>query len=244
MTRFMTLIAFLPRDVAPAPLPDWVQSQLIDSQDNPDISHTPDPVKILMHAALDASGLHEGGLLERVREEIHSDPKSLAIQQALHGRCDNDDLQKLINRILKISDDQWQLAIRQRDDDTARIKDNDSQILSHQEYRKKGPFLRILKDASLRVGVSEFRSYIHTRDLSVDMRGVDDFQPPSPEEMGTMIAHHSDVILQGFRLKHQSHGGYLYHRLPNEVYTFDDSGNLHASGNTYRATPNPPGTSF
>jgi len=160
----MTPIAFLPRDVAPAPLPDWVLSQLIDLKEIEEISHTPDPVN--------------------------------------------------------------------------------SQILGHREYRKKGPFLRILKDASLRVGVSEFRSYIHTRDLSVDMRGVDDFQPPSAEEMGTMIAQHSDVILQGFRLKHQSHGGYLYHRLPNEVYTFVYSGNLYASGNTYRATPNPPGTSF
>jgi hypothetical protein len=239
----MRHIAFLPRDGNPAPLPDWILSQLIDLPGNPDISHALDPVEILMNAALDASGLHEGGLLERVREVMDCDPKSLMIQKALHGRCDNDDLQKLINRILNVSDEQWQLATRQREDGIARIKSNDSQIRGHREYRKKAPFLRIFKDASLHVGFSEFVSYIHTRDLSVDMRGSEEFQPPSAEEMGAMIAKNSGVILEGFRLNYQSHGGYLYHRLPNEIHTYDYSGNLYASGATYRDTPNPPGTS-
>lgn len=239
----MRPIAFLPRDGNPAPLPDWILSQIIDSRGNPDISHAPDPVKILMHAALDASGLHEGGLLERVRGEMDLNPKSLVIHKTLHGRCDNDDLQKLINRILNVSDEQWQLATRRREEEMARTENADSRILGHREYRKRGPFLRIFKDASLRVGVSEFVSYTLTRHLSVDMRGVEEFQPPSAADMGAMIAQHSGVILEGFRLKHQSHGGYLYHRLPNEIHTYDWSGKIYASGVTYRDTPRPPGTS-
>lgn len=245
----MKPISFLARGTKPAPLPDWILNQLTDMR-NPSVpARFPDPVKTLMHAALESSGLSESDLLEQVSREIDIDPKSCMIYKALLGKCGDDAFQKRINRILHVSDEQWQESLQQgmhqHQEMLEKTRKHDNLVHAHQDYRMRGPFLRVLKRASPRISFSMQVHYIHRRDLTVDMHGVDEFLPPSAEEMGTMIANQPDSCSDEFFHKEYVReqllcGGFRYHRLPDEVHTYDAQGKLYASGGAL--TPNPPGT--
>lgn len=245
----MKSIPFLARGTKPAPLPDWVLNQLADGRQPSDPACAANPVKTLMYAALESSGLHESDLLEIILRETDYDPKSCMIYKALHGECEDAVFQKRINHILQVSDEQWAEANHFRKGfalgqmNFARYEECRSS--ARREYRKKDPYLRVLRSRVAWWSFSKQVGYVHHRDLSIDMHGVADFSPPSAEEMASMIAHypescHSDFFRNPYFQKEQLIGGYRYHRLPDEVHTYDAQGNIYASGGIL--APNPPGT--
>lgn len=246
----MNPIPFLAKRAAPAPLPDWILHQLTDKRSLANPTCVTDPVKTLMSSALESSGLLESDLLEIISRETDYDPKTCMIYKALLGACGDEAFQKHINRILHVPDEIWEEATRLRSqllDEQREISRHDEcRSSAHHDYRKKGPFLRLLKPTTTRLPFTARIMYVHRRDQTVDMNGMHDFNPPSAREMQSMIANHPDACGSGFLRSaffrvYPIVGGYRYHRLPDEIHTYDAHGNLFASGGVL--TPNPPGTS-
>ena len=84
--------------------------------------------------------------------------------------------------------------------------------------------------------------YVYSRDLTIDMHGSENFSPHTAEEMSAMISQHptschTDFFEKFSTLEHPIIGGYLYHRLPGEMHTFDAQGKHIASGGIYPAFP-------
>lgn len=183
----MKSIPFLARGTKPAPLPDWVLNQLTDMRKPSDPHRSPDPVKTLMHAALESSGLSESDLLEQVSLEIDFDPRSCMIYNALLGECSDDSFQKRINHILHITEEQWQESNHLKNQllqEQMKLRSKDEfRSSAHHDYRKKGPYLRVLRSRVAWWSFSKLVGYVYHRDLSIEMHGVADFSPPSAEEM-------------------------------------------------------------
>lgn len=247
----MNPIPFLPRRATRTPLPDWILDQLTGNRPPADPAGVTDPVKTLMRSALESSGLRESDLLEIISQETDYDPKSCMIYQTLQGECCDESFQKRINRILRITDEKWAEANRFRKGFTLGEMNfsryEECRSGAYREYTKKGPYLRVLRKRVDWWSFSKQVGYVHHRDLSIDMHGAAGFSPPSAEEMAWMIAHHpeschSDFFRNPSFQREQLIGGYRYHRLPDEVHTYDAQGNLYASGVLF--VPIPPGTCY
>jgi hypothetical protein len=57
-----------------------------------------------------------------------------------------------------------------------------------------------------------------------------EFHPPTAEEMGAVIATRPETCAHPFAQNHHVIGGYLYHRLPDELHVYDLEGRIIASG--------------
>lgn len=238
----VNLIAFLPHKAKPAPLPEWILDQLTALQQGN--ANAIDPVKALMQSALEASGISESDLAAIVSRYIPYNPRECKIHDSLQGTCTDSAFQYRIANILNISDEQWKAALRKKQRMASEAKYNPRE---YENYRQKGPYLRMLKNQSVRLSFSQQYGYVHSRDVTIDMHGCEDFSPPTSEEMSAMIAQHPTFCHNPFFEKFSAYedpiiGGYLYHRLPDEMHSYDPQGNPIASGNIYPAFP--PNVSF
>ena len=233
----MKRIHFLPHNAKPAPLPTWILEQVKELQHAN--SNAINPVKALMQSALNASGISEAELANIVSRNTPYNSRECKIHDSLHGTCTDSDFQDRIAQILHIPQESW-LAARQKQQRMA--SQNQYLLKEYENYRQKGPYLRVLKNRSLRLSFSQQMGYVMNRDLTIDMHGNEDFLPPTAEEMSAMIAQHPTSCHNAFFEKFRTSeypiiGGYLYHRLPDEMHTFDPDGKLIASGDIYPAFP-------
>ena len=233
----MKPIPFLPHNAKPAPLPEWILDQLTALQQAN--AHAIDPVKTLMQSALDASGISESDLAAIVSRYIPYNSRECKIHDSLQGTCTDSAFQNRIAHILNISNEQRQAALRKKQRMALETKHLPKE---YENFRQKGPYLRVLKNRSLRLSFSQQYGYVLNRDLTIDMHGNEDFLPPTTEEMSAMIAQHPTSCHNPFFEKfsaseHPIIGGYLYHRLPGEMHTFDAQGKHIASGGIYPAFP-------
>ena len=238
----MKVIAFLPHNAKPAPLPEWILAQLKDLQQAN--ANAIDPVKALMQSALEATGISESDLAAIVSRDIPYNPRECKIHDSLQGTCADSAFQNRIANILNISNEQWQAALRKKQRMASEAKYHPKE---YENYRQKGPYLRVLKNRSLRLSFSQQYGYVLSRDLTIDMNGCEDFSPPTAEEMSAMIAQHPTSCHTAFFEKfsareHPIIGGYLYHRLPDEMHSYDPQGKPIASGSIYPTFP--PNVSF
>ena len=242
----MTPIPILPSGSKPAPLPTWILDLLVDRDPTPPSSPEINPVQALMDTALASSGLTEGDLCNIVTESMPYNPREGKIHQALKGECADVSFQRTINRILNITDEQWNQANRFRKKISGQPMSfaayHEKRSKAHYEFRNKGPYLRVLRNRDVPWSFSKQVGYIQNRDLTIDMHGMQDSSPPTAEEMASMISNHPASCHTGFFDKfrtpeHPIIGGYLYHRLPDEMHTFDAKGKHIASGDIYPAFP-------
>jgi hypothetical protein len=233
----MKPISFLPLNTKSAPLPEWILDELDHLQQAN--ANAIDPVKALMQSALDASGISESDLASIVSLHIPYNPRECKIHDSLQGTCTDSSFQYRIVKILNISDEQWRTALRKKQRMVSEAKYYPKECES---YRQKGPYLRVLKNCSVRLSFSQQMGYVYSRDLTIDMHGSENFSPHTAEEMSAMISQHptschTDFFEKFSTLEHPIIGGYLYHRLPGEMHTFDAQGKHIASGGIYPAFP-------
>ncbi len=67
--------------------------------------------------------------------------------------------------------------------------------------------------------------------------GKNEFHPPTAEEMATVIATQPGICAHPHAQDLHIIGGYLYHRLPNELHVYNLQGQLIASGDTTLTIP-------
>jgi hypothetical protein len=72
----------------------------------------------------------------------------------------------------------------------------------------------------------------------VKFAGQSEFHPPVAEQITALIAHKPEDCIHSVAREFYSIGGFLYHRLPNELYLYDQQGHILASGGVELVIPN------
>jgi hypothetical protein len=96
-------------------------------------------------------------------------------------------------------------------------------------YRSQGPCLYALQTSDSWFATAGFADPYHlTRQIRTG--GKNEFHPPTAEEMAAVIATQPETCAHPHAQDLHIIGGYLYHRLPDELHIYDAQGRIIASG--------------
>ncbi len=96
-------------------------------------------------------------------------------------------------------------------------------------YRRQGPCLHALQTPESWFATAGFADPYHlTRQVRTG--GKNEFHPPTAEEMAAVIATQPETCAHPHAQDLHIIGGYLYHRLPDELHVYDAQGRIIAFG--------------
>jgi hypothetical protein len=96
-------------------------------------------------------------------------------------------------------------------------------------YRRQGPCLHALQTPESWFATAGFADPYHlTRQVRTG--GKNEFHPPTAEEMAAVITTQPETCAHPHAQDLHIIGGYLYHRLPDELHVYDLQGRIIASG--------------
>jgi hypothetical protein len=217
------------RNPPTAGLPAWVIKEL---------GHTklPEVPDTRTHSAyilpfIDASGLSLDEICERMQRP---EGKTLITPELLEKTLINDSPETwILCRLFKALDVPWegyrvyeaeQSALR---DKALETKWSAQDLLNR--YRRQGPCLHALQTPESWFATAGFADPYHlTRQIRTGRKN--EFHPPTAEEMAAVITTQPETCAHPHAQDLHIIGGYLYHRLPDELHLFDLQGQIIASG--------------
>jgi len=230
--------AFHPfRKNPPTPvLPAWVIKEL----DHPKLPEVPDT---RTHSAyilpfIAASGLSLDEICQRMQRP---EGKTLITPELLEKTLINDSPETwILCRLFKALDVPWegyrvyeaeQSALR---DKALKTKWSAQDLLNR--YRRQGPCLHALQTPESWFATAGFADPYHlTRQVKTG--GKNEFHPPTAEEMAAVITTQPETCAHPHAQDLHIIGGYLYHRLPDELHVYELRGRIIASGGNTLTLP-------
>lgn len=213
---------------APA-LPLWVIKEL----DHTKLPEVPDT---RTHSAyilpfIDASGLSLDEICQRMKR---SEGKTPITPKLLEKNLIDDSPETwILCRLFKALDVPWE-GYRVYQEEQSALRDKALKTkwaaeyhLNH--YRSHGPCLYSLQTPESWFATAGFADPYHlTRQIRTG--GKTGFHPPTAEEMATVIATQPETCAHPHAQDLHIIGGYLYHRLLDELHVYDAQGRIIASG--------------
>lgn len=208
------------------PLPDDVLAIMIDQDGTPTECLPPSPLSRLYRETFKASGLTRVELHERLAWGTNVSKVLRHFDSLLDGTCE---IPGFEDRFVEVMGIPGESLIRARAENVVwcdEALNHRNRSASHNVYRSLGPYVLVFPNEKWKPVTNNSRhGFEMIRRIPIDMACYPKFEPPSPENMGQTIAKSPELIIRN--LLPLSHiGGYLYHRLPDELHTFDTSGNL------------------
>lgn len=217
--------------------PAWVIDEL-------DLIPLPEVPYIQTHSTyikpfIEASGLTPEELCER----MHSPTRKTTITPELIEKtlASNDPEIWIISGIFKALDVSWDGYRKFEEEYHERIarvsrarRDADDRITNYRQY---GPYLCALQTAESwmpTAGIADPYHFVR----QVKFGSKSKFDPPVAGQISTWIAHLPEACVHPVAREYYSIGGFLYHRLPGELYLYDTQGHIIASGNLEMEIPN------
>lgn len=176
---------------------------------------------------IDANGLSLQEISERMRRP--GDKTQMTPELVEENLADSHGETRILCRLFKALDVPWEGYRLYEEEQTARSHQalKDRGHLKH--YRRQGPCLRALQTVESWLVTAGFsRPYHFTRQIRTG--GKTEFHLPTAEEMAEVIATRPETCAHPFAQNHHVIGGYLYHRLPDELHVYDLQGQIIASG--------------
>jgi hypothetical protein len=210
-------------------LPAWVIVEL----DHTKLPEVPDT---RTHSAyilpfIDASGLSLDEICQRMQRP--GDKTLITAKLLEKNLISHSPETRILCRLFKALDVPWE-GYRVYEEEQSALRDKALKTkwaaeyhLKH--YRSQGPCLYSLQTPESWFATAGFADPYHlTRQIRTG--GKTGFHPPTAEEMATVIATQPGICAHPHAQDLHIIGGYLYHRLPDELHVYDAQGRIIASG--------------
>jgi hypothetical protein len=212
-----------------AALPAWVIDEL-DHPKLPEVHFTRTHAEYVL-PFIDASGLSLDEICQRMQRP---GGKTFITPKLLEETLIDDSPETwILCRLFKALDVPWE-GYRIYEEEQSALRDKAIKAkLSAQDllnrYRRAGPCLHALQTPESWFATVGFADPYHlTRQLKTG--GKTGFHPPTAEEMATVIATQPETCAHPHAQDLHLIGGYLYHRLPDELHIYNLQGRIIASG--------------
>ena len=227
---------FLKNPIPPA-LPAWVIDEL-------NLIKLPEVNFIQTHSTyikpfIGASGLTPEQLCERMQS---SGRKTIITPELLQNTLTSNDPEIwIITSIFKALDVSWDGFRKFEEEYNERISKSLRTLSDANDriknYRQYGPCLYALQTVESWMTTAGFADPYHFR-RQIKFDGKSKFHPPNADIIAGVIAHKPEACIHPVAGELYSIGGFLYHRLPNELYLYDQQGHILASGGVELVIPN------
>lgn len=213
---------------APA-LPLWVIKEL-DHTKLPEVPNTRTHSAYIL-PFIDASGLSLDEICQRMQRP---EGKTLITPELLEKTLISHSPETwMLCRLFKALDVPWEgYRVYEEEQNDLFFKSQETRRdaqyhLNH--YRSQGPCLYALQTPESWFATAGFADpYQLTRQIRTG--GKNEFHPPTAEEMAAVIATQPGICAHPHAQNLHIIGGYLYHRLPDELHVYDAQGRIIASG--------------
>lgn len=230
---------FLPfrKNPTPPAFPAWVIDEL-------NLIKLPEVTFIQTHSTyikpfIEASGLTQEELCERMQS---SGRKTTITPELLQNTLTSNDPEIwIISSIFKALDVSWDGFLKFEEEYNERISKSLRTLSDANDriknYRQYGPCLYALQTVESWMTTAGIAAPYHFV-RQVKFAGQSEFHPPVAEQITALIAHKPEDCIHSVAREFYSIGGFLYHRLPNELYLYDQQGHILASGGVELVIPN------
>jgi hypothetical protein len=217
------------RDPATPDLPAWIIDEL-DHSKLPEI-HFARTHSDYIQPFIAASGLSLQEICQRMQRP---ESKTLITPELLEKTLIDDSPETwILCRLFKALDVSWE-GYRVYEEEQSAVCNKAIErrletkyLLSH--YRNHGPCLHALQTPESWFATAGFADPYHlTRQVKTGRKN--EFHPPTAEEMAAVIASQPETCAHPHAQDLHIIGGYLYHRLPDELHVYDLEGSIIASG--------------
>jgi hypothetical protein len=193
--------------------------------DHTPIEYSPRPLTQLYREVVKTCGLTRMEIFKRIGWGVNVSKGLRHLDALLDGTCK---LQKFEERFVEAMEIPADVLSQARAKDQSwiqQVRSHRNRAISHAEYRSTGPYAKFLPNEKWKPTNNMSRWFFDLANRApVNMAYYPRFVPPTAEEMGYTIATSPELIARGF--PGDQIGGYFYHRLPDEFYTYDTAGNL------------------
>ncbi len=217
-------------------LPAWVTDEL-DHSKLPEVRYAQSQSEYIL-PFITASGLSLDEICQRMQR---SDGKTLMTPELLERTLINDSPETwILCRLFKALDVPWE-GYQVHEEEQSALRDKAMKCrfeakyhISH--YRRHGPCLHALQTPESWFATAGFADPYHlTRQIKTGEKN--EFHPPTAEEMAAVIANQPETCTHLHAQDLHIIGGYLYHRLPDELHAYDLQGLIIASGGLTLSLP-------
>ena len=230
---------FLPfrKNPTPPAFPAWVIDEL-------NLIKLPEVTFIQTHSTyikpfIETSGLTQEELCERMQS---SGRKTTITPELLQNTLTSNDPEIwIISSIFKALDVSWDGFLKFEEEYNERISKSLRTLSDANDriknYRQYGPCLYALQTVESWMTTAGIAAPYHFV-RQVKFAGQSEFHPPVAEQITALIAHKPEDCVHPVARECYSIGGFLYHRLPGELYLYDTQGYIIASGHVEMEIPN------
>jgi hypothetical protein len=217
--------------------PAWIIDEL-DLIPLPDV-HFIQPHTTYIKPFIEASGLTPEELCERMQS---SRRKTIITPELIEKTLTSDDPEMwIISSIFKALDVSWEgyrkfeEEYHERIERASRTRRDAHDLITN--YRQYGPCLYALQTAESWIPTAGLADPYHFM-RQIEFGSKSKYDPPDAEQISTWIAQQPETCVHPVVREFYCIGGFLYHRLPNELHLYDPQGHIIASGGVDMEIPN------
>lgn len=198
----------------------------------------PAPLPELYRDVCKSSGMSRSELRERMAWSNNAAKTLRLLDSLLEGKCPDPAFEK---RFIEVMEIPMETLIRTRQRQAVWEVDRNEEQLAAQvgrEFRSYGSHLVVLPNRNYKPNTmfGRWGMKIGCR-IPLDMARYPANQPPAPEDMGRCIASMQPALKAMLPLSIPMIGGFVYYRLPGEIYSYDVNGGLVGFGDTFAILP-------
>lgn len=198
----------------------------------------PAPLPQLYREVYKASGMTRTEIRMRLAWSNNASKMLRLLDFLLEGKCPVPEFEKRFIEVMEIPPDTLHRTRQQQ----AKWKEERSEEMVSEHVSKQdrqyGPRIQVLPNQNYKPQTMFGRWGMHLGcRIPLDMSLYPADQPPTQQEIARCIASMDPSLKSMLPLRLDMIGGYLYYRLPGEMYAFDAKGSLVGFGDTYTGLP-------